>query len=175
MSKQTAQEDPRLQRMPYNTGEPVNMTDAQAALDDPQRHLVYAAEEAAQMDAVDFGLLDDCLLTPEQVPQFALDALKKANMFYEGDAAPNFRFDIPDDSWVSGVHEGATGDIRLHPCILNPWTILHELAHWKVGPYIHHGPFFCAVNVRLVRAGIEDDAADMLLGYYHDYGVVVEG
>ena len=149
--------------------EPNVLTGEQADALDPQQAAVYEAENEARTryeEELDY-------LTPNTVQQFSVDALTKAGEHFSGDESPNFRFDIPDESDSAGALEGVTNDIRLHSKLLDPWIILHELAHWRVGVFVHHGPLFCAVYVRLVRAGIGEDAAELLLSYFQEYDVEV--
>jgi hypothetical protein len=133
---------------------------------DPQRDSVYYAQACAE-EVCD---IEPAYLSPDDLERFARQALEAAGW---GAVIPTFVLDVPDDAAWSGWHEADTRVIHLHPRLLSPWTVLHELAHW-VDPRGGHSPRFCANHVELVRAGLGDDAADELLYAYADHGVEVD-
>lgn len=132
---------------------------------DPQRSAVYLAEELASDAFADTELGD---VPADELAEFAARTLTAAGWTFN---RPTFVLDVPDHADWSGWHEGATGAIHLHPRLLSPDTILHELAHW-VDPRGGHGPRFCSDHVELVRAGIGDEYAEVLLAAYRDFGAL---
>jgi hypothetical protein len=143
------------------------------AAHDPQRERAYAAEEQAQLEHSDYEDEDD--LTPEQLRPYVLDVMARAGWSH-GDDGPSFVLDVPDEvgetdeaGWVDGV----TGTIHLHPRLLDPWTVLHEVAHW-LRPRDGHGPRWAAVFVGLIRAGVGTEAGERLLTAYEVHGVEVD-
>lgn len=148
---------------------------------DYQRDAVYLAEELARENVEGVLNIEVPRLLAEELPGFAARALEGAG--WEVDEQPTFVFDVPDDGNVPGLglaeaasawHEGATGFIHLHPRLLDPWTVVHELAHW-VDSRDRHGPRFCANYVGLVRAALGDHAAEELLALFAEHGVELDG
>lgn len=137
---------------------------------DPQRDTVYLAEQAvAELLAAELDGLDQ-LQVADLVP-FAQNVMQRAG--WSGDAPPTFVLDVADDDDVAAWHEGLTGDIHLHPKLLDRWTVLHEVAHW-LRPRDGHGPQFCGVLVDLIDAGIGAEAGVELLAAFADLGVDVD-
>ncbi len=115
---------------------------------DPQRERFYLAAELAQELAVDLGSEESALLEPADVEAFMLSVLKGTGL--EDGAAPKVYFDVADEADYSGWCSGEDGSIHLHPRLLRPDSVLHELAH-HVRPRDGHGPQFVAIYVAFLR------------------------
>lgn len=127
---------------------------------DLQRDRVYAAEELALEELYDSGSKEPEWLTPSSLAGFVQRALDTVG--WETACQPTIVLDVVDEDERSGWHEASTGVIHLHPRLLKPWIVLHELAHW-VDPRGGHGPRFCANFVLLVRGSLGPEAAQALL------------
>lgn len=115
--------------------------------------MYYVAEENAQEEFPDVASLSE----PSAVVPFMVAALEAAE--YSTDPEPVVIFDVPDESDRSGyVRDGV---IHLHPKILNPWVILHELAH-SIDPRQGHSARWAFIYVELVTAVIGVDAGAAL-------------
>lgn len=139
---------------------------------DPQRADAYLAEEIARENAVAVLGLE----IPDRVPaaeltEFTSRALDAAG--WDAGMRPTFALDVADDSNFSGWHSGVEREIHLHPRLLDPWTVLHEVAHW-LDNRDGHGPRFCANYASLVRAGLGQEAAEELLAQFEVFGVDVD-
>lgn len=132
-----------------------------------QQDAVYVAEERAWEElGLDLSTID-----PSTLRDFARTALSKAGC--EGDAEPVFALDVPDDHDLSGWHAGKDGVIHLHPRLLRPEIVLHELAHW-IRPRDGHGPQFCGMYLSLVCGTLGTEAADELETAFEEFGVRVD-
>lgn len=127
---------------------------------------VYAAQEWTEENS--WVVVED--LSPDKLVGFSVEVLEAAG--WDVSRPPEFVLDVPDDSELSG-HAGASNVIHLHPRMLSPWTVLHELAHW-IDNRDGHGARFCANLVGLVRAGIGPDDAERLLEEFRDRDVPVD-
>jgi hypothetical protein len=140
--------------------------------DDYQRDAVYAAEQHAVENLLDWHGIYPRDIDPEQLQEFARAALTAAG--WSGGPAPTFELAVPDDHERSGWHAGATGIIHLDPRLLSPFTVLHELAHRLRPDGPSHGPMFCAFHVGLVHAALGQDAAQELLDAFAEHEVEVD-
>lgn len=136
---------------------------------DTCRDAVYEAEDEARLALADLGFAPPNL-TPDELATYATNVLRDAG--WVGDCVPDFVLDVADEDDVSGWHQAVTGTLHLHPRLLNPWIVLHELAHW-LRPRDGHGPEFCGVLVGLVGAALGELAAMGLREQYRDCGVSV--
>lgn len=138
---------------------------------DPQRNSVYAAEELAQETLFDGGFEEPERLTPSSLTLFVRRALDAAG--WEDAGQPTVVLDVADEDERAAWHEASTGVIHLHPCLLRPWIVLHELAHW-VDPREGHGPRFCANLLLLIRGALGPEAGQSLLGAFDELDVEVD-
>jgi hypothetical protein len=150
---------------------------------DPQREAVYRAEELWGYETDEWGDDPDELgwggegpapIGVDELSTFAASVLSRAG--WQVNTPPRFVLDVPDDvgdANEAAWHEGATRVIHLHPNLLDPGTVLHELAHW-LRPCDGHGPEFCGVHLGLVRVGISERAAELLREAYRESDVEVD-
>lgn len=130
---------------------------------------VYHAEDLVQEWVGDYGQGHPDYLLPDQVEGFLSRALQRAG--WAGGASPTVVMDIPDDSELAGQLDARDGrSIHLHPRLLSPWTVLHELAHW-LRPLDGHGAEFRGVMVGLIRGMFGNETADELAATYKGQGV----
>jgi hypothetical protein len=127
---------------------------------------VAAAEQYADEAT---GQLERAKLAPEQLSDFAQDVLQRAGY---GGAEPTFVLDVADDDDFSGRVE-PDGTIHLHPQLLDPWIIVHELAHF-IDPRAEHGPRFAAHLYNLMVTAFGTDVGHALLSGFDQYGVDVD-
>lgn len=131
-----------------------------------QRDAVYGAEEWAWENLC----LDLPPVAPDALQFFAQEAMRKSG--WRDDSAPVFMLDVPDEhnrsGWVDGDHV-----IHLHPRLLRPELVLHELAHW-LRPGEGHGPQFCGVYLGLVYGMLGAEAGAGLEAAYDAFGVTVD-
>jgi hypothetical protein len=138
---------------------------------DPDRPAVYLAEEEWSTGEWSDDWGDEylrSLSSPEDVVAYMQAALVAGGWTVE--APPVVAFDVPDDSDLAGVHTGADKIIHLHPKLLRPGILLHELAHW-VDDREGHGPRFQAAMVSLVDAALGEAVARDLYAAYRHHGL----
>ena len=147
------------------TTEPPQLTD--------EDERVYAAEEEALYTFYDWNADYPDRLPQDEVEAFVRKALKGAGWAFV--KLPEIRVDLPDDDWrAANFHVGEDGQyFNFHPMCLNPFTILHEIAHW-LRPMDGHGPEFRGANVGLVRAALGEDAASFMLDRYAAFELTVD-
>lgn len=135
---------------------------------DYQRDAVYVAEEWAAGELC----LDHLPIPADDLAMFATTAMTKAE--WEDAEPPTFVLDVLDDHEWSGWHSGADDAIHLHPKLLTPETVLHELAHW-LRPNDRHGPQWAAVFLKLLEAVLGTDVSDLYAAAFAEFGVDVDG
>jgi hypothetical protein len=140
---------------------------------DPQRDTVYRAEEQAIGESYALG---DDPIPVDDLATFVATVVAGAG--WEVAHLPTFVVDVPDEGDYSAWHEGGTGTIHLHPKLIWPWTVLHEVAHWLrprdgIRP-TYHGPTFSGVLVGLWHAAFGWHDASTLRETFRDFGVDVD-
>ena len=128
---------------------------------------VYAAEESWSEDhAYEHH---DVRLTAAEATDLMVRAMHNAGL--PGDP-PGLVLDVDGGSEWAGYFDPSTGAIHIHPVLLNPLKVLHELAH-AVCPADGHGAGWAAAHVSLVAAELGDHLAEALLAAYAEHGVEV--
>lgn len=94
----------------------------------------YEAETVAQEECFD---VSDDPIAPGDVPAFLARAMTAAGYDPADGPPPVVLYDIEDESRWSGLVDDA--GIHLHPKVVRPWLLLHELAHW-LDPRAGHSP-----------------------------------
>lgn len=134
---------------------------------DYQRDALYAAEEHAEGEL----WFDNDPMTPEAVAEFVANALVRAG--WEVDRQPKVVFDVADDDERSGFYSAADEALHLHPKLLRPPVVLHELAHW-CRPNDLHGPQFCGAYLTFLEAVLGREVAEQFATSFDSHGVVVD-
>jgi hypothetical protein len=136
-----------------------------------QTLVVLQALEQAEFALLDEGLgWEDHLIPPDELQSFATLVVERSG--WETDPPAEFVLDVPDESEFSGWVDKA-GVIHLHPNLVRPWIVLHELAHY-VDPRDGHGPRFCANFLQFVSVELGAEAADVVRDVFNQFSVEVD-
>jgi hypothetical protein len=133
-----------------------------------QADVVYAAQEEAQEYWFPPDPAMEEVLTMSELRGFVDRTVAQSGCIAD---PPEIHFEVPDESDFAGWAND--GGIHLHPRLLRPWTVLHELAHWlDLGD--GHGARFCANFLSVVEAGLGRDAAEALATSFARFEVDVD-
>lgn len=137
--------------------------------EDPHRDAAYLAEECFREIIESDGDLPH--IEAAELDGWLSNIQRRAGLI--GGASPTFAFDVTDEDDLAAWHQGHTGAIHLHPRLIHPVIVLHEVAHW-IRPADGHGAQWAAVFVGLIGAGLGEQARVELLEAFRDCGVPVD-
>ena len=105
------------------------------------------------------------LASTDEVIPFIISALNAVG-YMEG-PWPIVHFDADDSDKVGLVNEDG---IHLHPELINPWILVHELAHW-LDPGLGHSARWAHTYVELVTVAIGREEGEALRAEFRVRGL----
>jgi hypothetical protein len=100
---------------------------------DAEATTVHAAEQSAIELLVGYGGPRDPHGPPLLRSELDAFALERLNAEYRSKVRPpTFSVDTPPDIHWTGAHRGGNWIIHLNPSQFSRWTVLHEMARWRV-------------------------------------------